>query len=321
MRTATFNLENLDLRPRGERAFTRHAAALKPLLDRASADVLCLQEVNAQKTDRHGPRTFLALDRLIAGSRYEAFHRADSAAAESGGPRDVHNLVVLSRWPIVAKRRIQHDLVPAWRWVPPKSGRSDPRAIEISWDRPILYCRIELPGGQLLHVLNLHLRASRAAPVPRGKGQEGWRSTAAWAEGFFLAAQKQIGQALEARLLVDEIFNSEPSARIAVCGDMNADQHEMPVRLLCADAGEIGVAALASRSLAAIEDRLPPARRYSVRHAGRPVLLDHLLASQSLAQSCTGMEIFNEDLADEAYAPRDSPGSLHAALVATFAVG
>jgi exonuclease III len=47
MRVATFNLENLDLRPGQEDVFALRVAVLRPILDRLAADVLCLQEVNA----------------------------------------------------------------------------------------------------------------------------------------------------------------------------------------------------------------------------------------------------------------------------------
>ena len=44
-----------------------------------------------------------------------------------------------------------------------------------------------------------------------------------WAEGFFAAAIKRAGQALELRLAVERIFDAEPNAVIAVCGDFNAE--------------------------------------------------------------------------------------------------
>jgi DNA polymerase len=42
-----------------------------------------------------------------------------------------------------------------------------------------------------------------------------------WAEGFFAAAVKRAGQALELRLAIERVFDAEPGACIAVCGDFS----------------------------------------------------------------------------------------------------
>src|SRR3546814_9423539 len=87
-------------------------------------------------------------------------------------------------------------------------------------------CSSDLAGATL-HVLNLHLRSPLASPIPGQKLSAGsWRSLAGWAEGYFAATLKRSGQALEARLRVEQIFDSEPAALIAVCGDLNAGRSE-----------------------------------------------------------------------------------------------
>lgn len=318
MRIATFNLENLDLRLDEAAVFDRRAAVLRPQLERAAADVFCLQEVNAQKIDRHGPRTLAALDRLLAGSQYEKYHLAHTVRPKGTGPMDIHNLVILSERPILETRQVHHDLVPAWTWTPPPTSSATSRPVKISWDRPVLYVRIDIGGDRPLHILNLHLRASRAAPISDRMVKGSHQSTSIWAEGFFLAAQKQIGQALEVRLLVDRLFEADPLANILVCGDMNAGEHEVPIRLLCAACDDTGMPDLEVRALVPLESQLPQALRYSVLHAGRPLMLDHLLASQAMARRCVGINVFNEELADEAYASKKVAGSLHAVLVADF---
>jgi hypothetical protein len=138
-----------DRRRRGVRAPRRRAA---PLLARTAANLLCLQEVNAQKTQRHGPRSFAALDRLLAGGPYAGYHRAHTTRAKDGGPMDVHNLVLLSRHPIEASRQIHHDLVPAWTWLPLQAGAATAPPITVTWDRPLLHTRLSLDGGRALHV-------------------------------------------------------------------------------------------------------------------------------------------------------------------------
>ena len=113
MRIATFNLENLDDRPGLDPPLSERIAVLRPQLMRLSADVLCLQEVNGQRPEGGGPRCLLALDRLLEETPYAGFARTCTRSGSDGGAADVHNLVILSRWPITAQGQLHHDLVPA----------------------------------------------------------------------------------------------------------------------------------------------------------------------------------------------------------------
>jgi endonuclease/exonuclease/phosphatase family metal-dependent hydrolase len=305
-RLASFNIENLDVSPAAEREFERRLAVLRPLLATLAADVICLQEVDAQRLAPHAPRRFVALERLVAGGPYEGFHRATSRRPGSGDPADVHNLAILSRWPIVETRQLHHDIVAPWRWTPP--GAATP--IRLLFDRPLLYARIAPPEGAPLHVLNLHLRAPRAVPLPETLARAG----AAFAEGQFLAAQKREAQALEARLFVERLFDAEEAARIAVCGDLNSEAYDAPARILRGAAEEDA----APRALIALAERVSALARYSVIHATRKTLLDHILVSRPLAARCERVEILNDGLADEATAPDPILGSLHAPIVASF---
>jgi endonuclease/exonuclease/phosphatase family metal-dependent hydrolase len=313
-RLATFNLENLDCAPCDDGAFERRLAVLRPVLSEIAADILCLQEIDAQK-DRDG-RGFLALDRLFAGGPYEAFHRATSVRPGGTAPADVHNLVIASRWPIVGQRQLHHDIVARWRWIPPAESSSPHEPVEVAWDRPLLYARIAVPDGAL-HLVNLHLRAPRAVPLHVERPATAAAFSRAYAEGQFLAAQKREGQALEARLFVERLFDAEPSARLAVCGDLNSEAHDSPVRILLgAPAGE--GTAHSPRRLVPLAERAAKARRFSVLHGGRNVLLDHILASPALAAACVGVAILNEGLPDEVTARAPILGSLHAPVLADF---
>jgi endonuclease/exonuclease/phosphatase family metal-dependent hydrolase len=325
LRIATFNLESLDDRPGGGAALDERVAVLRPQLVRLRADVLCLQEVNGQ---REGPtakrRGLIALDRLLADTPYAAYARAATASLSRGEPRDKHNLVILSRLPLLAHRQVRHDLVPppAYRPVTALPPAEAPHAVE--WDRPLLHAVIDLGAGRRLNVLNLHLKAPRAAFVEGQKrNAEAWRSMAGWAEGFFLAAVKRAGQALEARLLVEGLFDAEPNPLVAVCGDFNADARETPVRTIRGDEEDAGNPHLAHRTLVPLERSLPESQRFSVVHHGRPQMLDHILVSRPLLAWYRGAEIHNEALGDElvtAAAVRGGPDSYHAPVVAEFEV-
>ena len=326
LRIATFNLESLDDRPDVAPAFDTRVAALRPLLQRLDADVLCLQEGNGRRPEGGGPRGLPALDRLLEDTPYAGFHRAASASVHPGhGAADKHNLVILSRWPLRDVRQIRHDRMapPSYRFAaarPPAEA-----AVPVAWERPVLAAAVELPEGRPLHLLDLHLRAPLAAPVPGGKtGAFAWADVPAWAEGFFLATVKRVGQAAEARMAVDAILDAEPDALVCVAGDCNAEEREMPLRVLRADPDDTGNPALAGRALESLDARIPAARRYSLIHAGRRLMLDHLLASPALARACTRVEVLNADLPDETraqHAPASHPESFHAPLLADFDLG
>lgn len=322
LRLATFNLESLDDAPDAAMPLDRRIPVLRRALARLDADVICLQEVNAQK--RGGEeRAFHALDRLVEDTPLATFHRAATVGDSGAGPRDVHNLVVLSRLPIAASEQVAHSLVPpvAWPWLSPDTG-SGPVSASIRFDRPILHVRVDLGPAGPLHVVNLHLRAPIASPVPGQKQSASrWRTTAGWAEGYFLAALKRTAQALEARLVVDRLLDGDPAALIAVVGDFNAEGREVPLSILRADLEHTGNDALAGRSLVSLDRHLPADSRFTVRHGGRPLMLDHVMVSHPLARRCRAVQVFNEELADELAAFRAGivdPAGFHAPLVATF---
>jgi len=323
-RIATFNLENLDWTAAGERAFERRVAVLRPLLIDLRADVLCLQEIAGRKSRKHGSRRLIALDRLLEDTPYSAYFRASSTRPGSEAPADVHNLAILSRWPFTATRQFHHELVAKWRWSP-LGEESNP--IEVAFDRPLLYAEIDAPGAGPLHLLNLHLRAPRPVPLPGGSISSRKR-----VEGLFLAAQKRERQALEARLCVENIFDADEGAAIALCGDLNVDEHDAASTILEANFNggarnsekseracrENPASAFSPRALEPLETRVPLDRRYSVLHGGEPRLIDHILASVSLARRCVSVDILNAGLPDEAYAQDPIEGSLHAPVAATF---
>jgi len=320
MRIATFNLENLGASHRGDQDVAARLALLRPQLLRLDADVLCLQEVNAPRDGAGGARTLSALDHLLEETPYAGYARCASHHPGGQAPMDRHNLVIASRLPLRTCRQVFHDLVP-----PPRHGLlrdGHDKGALLQWERPLLHATLALPGGRDLHVLNLHLRAPLAVALPGHKtGPFSWDTTAAWAEGFMIAAIKRSGQALEARLTVDAILDENPDALIVVAGDFNAGAAETPTRILMANPDDTGNDALAGRSLIALEQRVPPEQRFTVIHGGQHVMLDHLLASRALAATCRGMEIHNTALSDElvAYAmASDSPESYHAPVVADF---
>ena len=220
---------------------------------------------------------------------------------------------MLSRLPILAEHQHWHDLVDAP--IVRLTTTPQPRDERVRWDRPVLEVHLALPDGRPLIVFDVHLRAPLAARI---EGQKlsplVWRTSEGWAEGYLLASIKRAGQALELRRRIDHLLDADGDARILVAGDLNADVTASALRILRADVEDTGNPALASRSFVALEERIPEERRYTVLHRGRRLMLDHLLASASLAGRCAGGAALNEGLLDEyelGVAQIEPVGSLH----------
>jgi len=321
VRIATFNLENLDDGPEAAVPLADRLKLLRPQIARLNADILCLQELNGRRTAPGDLRRITVLDPLLDGLPCAGFHRFASQT-DKGGAMDRHNLAILSRWPIRGARQIRHDLVPpvAHRFIRahPAAGAEE----KLEFDRPALAAEIELPDGRGLHVVNLHLRAPLASFVPGGKESAFvWSRSDAWAEGFYLSAVKRVGQALEARLYVDDLLDANPDALIAVAGDCNAAMRENALRVLCASEADTSNSRLSGRSLFAVEDRVSEPLRHTVIHAGERVMLDHILVSRTLMLGLRAVEIHNEALGDELQsyvAEHQSPESFHAPVLSVF---
>lgn len=319
MRIATFNMENLDEEV-GEQVPTLQDRidVLRPQLTRLNADILCLQEVHGQ--ERPGqPRALLALNALTKDTMYEHFHTACTITSD-GQVYDKRNLVVLSRYPISRHKQVKNDEIGELRYrrvsaIPPEADSK-----KVSWERPILHCEIDSPLG-LLHVINLHLKSRIPTPIPGQKSGFQYLSATGWAEGYFISSMKRVGQALETRVLIDRIFDSQQAAKIVVCGDFNAEPGQVPVEAIVGRVENIGNPTLRHRQLMAASASVPGGQRYSHIHAGEKNLLDHLLFSQGLLADFEGAGVHNEQLHDESLAfafDKKYPESDHAPFFVSF---
>jgi predicted extracellular nuclease len=134
---------------------------------------------------------------------------------------------------------------------------------------------------------------------------------------------RRAGQALELRFLLEELLDKDPSALIAIAGDFNAEDHEVPINLVVGAEENTGNPLLAKRSLVVLDRALSSDRRWSVLHHGRRQMLDHILASQALHGRFRSIDVHNEALSDElvGYARHmRASGSSHAPVVAEFAI-
>lgn len=324
MRLATFNLESLGSTRAGTPPLAARIGVLRPQLERLAADILCLQEVNGQRAAGGHGRELAALGKLLAGTRYAGYRLCATAAGPDGGVHDVHNLVIATRLPVREVREVRHDLVDPPLYRPRTAAPAETAPLDVRWDRPLLHAVLVLDDGRPLHVVNLHLRAPLAAPVAGQKLESFvWKTVGGWAEGFYIAAMKRLGQAVELRRLTDDILAVEPDALIALAGDFNAEDHEAPLRIAVGSEDDTGNGALAGHMLVPADRSLPADRRYSVTHHGRPQMLDHILLSRALLGHLRAVEVHNEALMDELIGPSRvarPPDSFHAPLVVEFSL-
>jgi len=321
LRIATFNLENLDDKPRKKPTLAQRIAVMRPQLLRLNADILCLQEVNGQE-ETGQPRRLLALEQLLDGTPYANYDRVATTLQDGSQVFDERNLVILSRFEIVTSEQFKHRDAPppSYRKVTALPPRTE--ADRVTWERPILHAQIRLPSDRVLDVLNVHLKSKLPASIDGQKvSTYTWKTASGWAEGFFLSSMKRVGQALEARIFIDRLFDADESALIAVCGDFNAEIDEVPLQAICGEVENTGNAQLVPRVLVPCDRSIPVSSRYTLFHRGRGKMLDHILLSRQLLADYQGAEIHNELLHDESGAfarEKQYPESDHAPILAKF---
>ncbi len=322
LRIATFNLENLDDKSELRPSLFVRMGVLKPQLERLRADVFCFQEVNGQEFANE-PRRLDALRQLLDNTRYEDYHLAYTITTKNEA-FDVRNLVIASRFPIKSIEQLKHRFAAKPRYQKVTAVPPELEAKDVTWERPLLYVKLDLGNEEILHVINLHLKSKRPANI-NGQKQDRytWKTMAGWAEGSFISSMKRMGQALEVRGLLDVIFDQtavtgEP-AYIAVCGDFNDDLESVTLRAICGPVEETNNPGLSNRVMIPCELSVPEPSRYSLIHRGKGEMLDHILVTRQLLTNYRHTEIHNEVLTDESGSSDVTyPESDHAPIVAEF---
>jgi len=321
IRIATFNLENFDDKPGKSPSLAERIAVMRPQLTRLNADILCLQEVNGQEIEGK-PRQLLALNQLLAGTQYQGYFVVSTKTADNYQVYDERNLVILSRFDIVSHGQYKNDFIQAPEYRKVTAIPAETEADKVTWERPVLSAEIKFPNEQIIHVLNVHLKSKIPSSINgQQKSTYSWKSAGGWAEGYFLSSMKRVGQALETRVIIDQIIDQDPKAFVVVCGDFNADQSQVPVMAIRGEIEQTGNAALANRVLYPCENGIPESSRYSLFHKGKGEMIDHLLISRNMLEYYKKTEIHNELLHDESIAFTSDklfPESDHAPIVAEF---
>jgi endonuclease/exonuclease/phosphatase family metal-dependent hydrolase len=323
LRIATFNLENLDDKPGANPTLDQKIAVLRPQLLRLRADIICMQEIHGQETTGQ-PRDVLALKKLLQDTPYATFNIACTKTS-TNQVFDERNLVVVSRFPVLATRQYNNTLVPAPKYQTVTALPASENTVkEIKWERPIFHVQLDLGGGKKMHLINLHLKSRLPVDVAGQKlNQYSWKTGAGWAEGSFLASMKRVGQALETRILLDQLFDAEPNAMIVVAGDFNAHPDEVPVEGIRGSVVNTDNASMYFREMIPCEHTIPETTRYTFIHRGSKRMLDHMLISREMLKYYRTSEIHNETLSDESVSFATDvkfPESDHAPFIAEFDV-
>ena len=249
IRIATFNVENLDDKQGQTPSLDERIAIMKPQLIRLDADILCLQEVHGQETPGE-PRRLLALNKLLANTPYADYKQISTMTGAGDQVYDVRNLVIISRFGITEYSQYRDEHIPAPNYQKVMSIPAEEEANRISWERPILHAKINLSDNKIIHVINLHLKSRIPSNINGQKiNNYTWRTASGWAEGYFISSMKRVGQALETRVLVDNIFDEDETAYIVVCGDFNATSDNVPVQAIRGDVENTGNGDLGGRVL------------------------------------------------------------------------
>ena len=319
LRIATFNLENLD----EGRGLTTRFNILRPQLERLKADIICFQEVHGQeRVDQ--PRDIITLRRLLEETSYKDFHLA-STMTTNNEVYDKRNLVIASRYEVLETNQYRGDYIdfPQYKTITDENEDDEPR--KIGWERPILVSKIKVQEGFEVHIFNLHLKSkipsSIAGQTYRRGNREAWKSIQSWAEGYFISSMKRVGQAIEVRMIIDEVFDQDEQAKVIVCGDFNAEPDEVPVEGLTGSVLATNNPDLRPKVLIPCQNTIPIPARYTYIHFGKQRLFDHILMSQAMLPYYRRAEIHNETLIDEGiFGATDShyPESDHAPFIVEY---
>lgn len=308
LRLATFNVENLGIRPEEDGPENRawladHCRAVKDTIRRLDADAVAFQEVLDPEL----------LARLLDGLGYPhvVFGEAGSSPLRLG---------VFSRYPLVEAQAVAAGV--DLSVVDTKTGIEV--AVRGAFSRPALQVTWEAPGLRtILFVTHWKSKIPSYTPARRSEG-EFWDSFGDAAEGRLVTEAKRLAQAVELRHAVDGVLNREPEARLVVLGDFNDVLESEGLRILRGDAVACRSPSLAPQELLPCELSIPPAMRFTQLYRGKPEMLDHVLISRALLPHLLEARVLNEFLREAEDGPGAPPprgaGSDHAPVIVTFRV-
>lgn len=296
----TFNVHNLGRADNSDnRTYRSKVEYLADVVGRLDADVAVIDEVRE-------PESFDELaDRLGA---YPHRFLGDAPPA-----RRRIQIGILSRLPVLEQGQ--------WREFPAALPGPDGESLRLGFRRMMPWLRLELPNGETLLVVAVHLKSRRAAveEIPDTEPPRRRRLL-----GRALSNLIRIAEAAGLRCLLDEAMDRKTADHYVVLGDFNDTPSSTALSLVMGLEDEEGSELVQSeeRRLFQSSWRVPPERAFSYVGRGQRHLFDHILVSQRLSLGLVAAGVESQLLEAERRLhsdhPEGYPRSDHAPVWAAF---
>jgi endonuclease/exonuclease/phosphatase family metal-dependent hydrolase len=296
----TFNVHNLGRADNSDdRTYRAKIDYLADVLMRLAPDVAVIDEVRE-------PESFDELADRLGAYPYRFIGDAPptNRRIQTG---------ILSRVPILEQGQ--------WREFPAVLPGPKGETVRLAFRRAMPWSRLELPNGESLLVVAVHLKSRRAAAeeIPQTESYRRRRLL-----GRALSNLIRIAEAAGLRCVLDDAMDRKTADHYAVLGDFNDAPNSTAVSLVMGLEDEEGSELLRSeeRRLFHALWRVPLDRAFSYVGRGQRHLFDHILMSQrlSLGLVAAGVEsqLLEAERRQHSDHPEGYPRSDHAPVWATF---
>lgn len=299
-RLLTFNVHNLGRADNADdRTYRAKLDYLVDVLRRLDPDVAVIDEVRE-------PESFDELGDRLGTYAYRFLGDAPPAnrRIQTG---------ILSRFPMLEQGQ--------WHEFPSALPGPEGGAVQLAFRRPMPWTRLELPNGETLLAVAVHLKSRRAAAeeIPETESPRRRRLL-----GRALSNLIRIAEAAGLRSLLDEAMDRKTADHYAVLGDFNDAPGSVALSLVMGledeEGSELGQSE--ERRLFQALWRVPLDRAFSYVGRGQRHLFDHILVSQrlSLGQVAAGVEsqLLEAERRRHSDHPEGYPRSDHAPVWANF---
>jgi endonuclease/exonuclease/phosphatase family metal-dependent hydrolase len=296
----TFNVHNLGrVDNSDDRTYRAKIDYLADVLTRLDPDVAVIDEVRE-------PESFDELADRLGAYPYRFLGDAPPVNRRI-------QIGILSRFPILEQGQ--------WREFPAVLPGPKGETMRLAFRRAMPWSRLELPNGETILVVAVHLKSRRAAAeeIPETEPYRRRRLL-----GRSLSNLIRIAEAAGLRCLLDDTIDRKTADHYAVLGDFNDAPNSTAVSLVMGLEDEEGSELVQSeeRRLFQALWRVPLDRAFSYVGRGQRHLFDHILVSQrlSLGQVAAGVEsqLLEAERRQHSNHPEGYPRSDHAPVWAAF---
>jgi len=296
----TFNVHNLGRADNSDdRTYRSKMEFLTDVLGRLDPDVAVIDEVRE-------PESFDELADRLGAHPYRFLGDAPPVKRRI-------QVGILSRLPILEQGQ--------WREFPAVLPGPEGETSGLGFRRVMPWSRLELPNGEALLVVAVHLKSRRAAAeeIPETEPPRRRRLL-----GRALSNLIRISEAAGLRCLLDVAMDRNTADHYAVLGDFNDTPDSTALSLVMGLEDEEGseLAQSEVRRLFQALWRVPADRAFSYVGRGQRLLFDHILVSQrlSLGLVAAGVEsqLLEAERRQHSDHPEGYPRSDHAPVWATF---